>query len=428
MGNTTTKQKDAEKGLAPLLDKIATQYIITQNFKDLANLENKAYCDKLIILTSKIFNKFLDKQDINYLEQRMRRGILVDKMKSGTLMYLERDNLGNLDVKNGIRKKRMCIGIAQFYVKVGHVFAAILKTLNPEYIFKDSYGQVRRVSLLDKKNIPRQFHNPELDTNFRISLTKNLDNNLCTRRIKALTPKKSRTKQGKYNIRVCKVNRPPPATSGIPGAFSNSRKFTSEVGIPELRFLYLDHYDYGTGQFTGMTEKSKKEYLKDVEAFYKTFTGKSKMPADITEFAQIPLGDFHNQPLCQEPNGLLRQSFSYDGTNNIYTPYAKHLSNMMNNAINNQNKLIAILNKLFVKEVNRAAKREEYTINPSLTNKKLQNIVVETRKLIIDLYTQCEKDFRAGIKLFEAVIEKKEQVRNENRRKHLQEEFNQLLD
>jgi hypothetical protein len=100
----------------------------------------------------------------------------------------------------------------------------------------------------------------------------------------------------------------------------------------------------------------------------------------------------------------------------------------MNNAINNQNKLIAILNKLFVKEVNRAAKREEYTINPSLTNKKLQNIVVETRKLIIDLYTQCEKDFRAGIKLFEAVIEKKEQVRNENRRKHLQEEFNQLLD
>ena len=36
MGNTTTKQKDTEKGLAPLLDKIATQYIITQNFKELS--------------------------------------------------------------------------------------------------------------------------------------------------------------------------------------------------------------------------------------------------------------------------------------------------------------------------------------------------------------------------------------------------------
>ena len=65
---------------------------------------------------------------------------------------------------------------------------------------------------------------------------------------------------------------------------------------------------------------------------------------------------------------------------------------------------------------------------PSLTRKSLQSIVIETRKLIIQLYVQCEKDFRAGIKLFEALIEKKEQMRNENRRKYLEKEFNQLLE
>ena len=83
--------------------------------------------------------------------------------------------------------------------------------------------------------------------------------------------------------------------------------------------------------------------------------------------------------------------------------------------------------KVFTKEVNQVTKREQWTLQPSLTYKKLDAIIKETRKLIIELYTQCEKDFRQGIKLFETVVEKKEQIRNENRREHLEEEFNKLL-
>ena len=426
MGLGQSKKKpDAEHRLGPLLDKIATKYIITQNFTDLANLEKRDYCDKLIILTSNIFNKFLDKQDVKYLEQRLERGVPVDKMKKDTLIYLEKNDINKLDVHNSIRKKRMCIGIAQFYVKIGHIFAAILKTLNPEYVFKDHNNEFQRISILEKNKIPYQFYNPKFDKEVSISLTKNINNNLCSRRIKALTPKLNRN--GKYNLRVCKINRAGVVTRGIPGTMGPSRKFNTEIGIPELRFLYLDHYNYGTGQFTNMTEKSKKEYQQDVSAFYKVFTGQSRVPSDITEFSQIPLGDFHNQSLCQEPNGLLQQKFSYDETSSVYVPYAKHLSNMMNNAISNQNKLIDILNKLFVKEINNVTHREEYTVNPSLTSNKLQKIIVETRKLILELYIQCEKDFRQGIKLFEMIIEKKEQMRNENRRQHLVGEFNELL-
>ena len=73
MGNTQTKTK-TPANLGPLLDQIATKYIITQNYKDLANLEDPAYCNKLIILTSNIFNKFLDKQNVKYLEQRIATG------------------------------------------------------------------------------------------------------------------------------------------------------------------------------------------------------------------------------------------------------------------------------------------------------------------------------------------------------------------
>ena len=100
---------------------------------------------------------------------------------------------------------------------------------------------------------------------------------------------------------------------------------------------------------------------------------------------------------------------------------------MLNNAKENQNKLVSILGKIFVKNINKATRREEFSLNPSLTRKSLDNIVIETRKLIIHLYLECEKDFRKGIKLFERLVEKKEQMRNENRRAHLEKEFDNLL-
>ena len=333
----------------------------------------------------------------------MERGILIDKMKQDKLIYFDKSNLKYLDVKNSFKKKRMCIGIAQFYVKVGHIFAAILKTINPEYIYIDEYGRRRRVSILDKGKIPKRrgagYYGEEEEST---QLTKSFNNNICARRIKALTPKFNR-KAGKYNIRVCKINKPWSRTPNIPGTSGATRKFQSEVGIPELRYLYLDTYDYGTGQFTKMSDASKKEYKKDVATFYKVFTGNSTVPNDIDEFSKIPLSDFHNRAGCQA-GGVLSKPFSYDAANNIYVSYANHLKKMLNNAKENQNKLVSILGKIFVKKVNKATRREEFSLNPSLTRKSLDNIVIETRKLIMNLYLDCEKDFRKGIKLFEGLV------------------------
>ena len=37
----------------------------------------------------------------------MERGVLIDKMKRDKLIYFDKSNLKNLDVKNYLRKKRM---------------------------------------------------------------------------------------------------------------------------------------------------------------------------------------------------------------------------------------------------------------------------------------------------------------------------------
>ena len=138
------------------------------------------------------------------------------------------------------------------------------------------------------------------------------------------------------------------------------------------------------------------------------------------------MADFHNRAGCQA-GGVLSKSFSYDAGSNIYVAYADHLKKMLNNAKENQNKLVTILGKIFIKKINKVTRREEYSLHPSLTRKSLDKIVIETRKLIMNLYLDCEKDFRKGIKLFEGLVEKKEQMRNEKRRVHLEKEFNNLL-
>ena len=46
---------------------------------------------------------------------------------------------------------------------------------------------------------------------------------------------------------------------------------------------------------------------------------------------------------------------------------------------------------------------------------KLNEIIEKTRNIIIDLYINCEKDFKEGMKLFEAVVQNKI-LENRNRK------------
>ena len=64
-----TKLDPAKFKLPNVLDDIATKYILTQNFKDLTNLDKEEYCNKLIIMTSNIIKKYFNEKEIQYLEQ-----------------------------------------------------------------------------------------------------------------------------------------------------------------------------------------------------------------------------------------------------------------------------------------------------------------------------------------------------------------------
>ncbi len=79
MGNLNSKDSEfKKKSLPQVIDYIASNYILTQNFQDLKNLSDQQYCDKLVILTSKVIAKKLNNQEIKYLAQRLKEGIEIN--------------------------------------------------------------------------------------------------------------------------------------------------------------------------------------------------------------------------------------------------------------------------------------------------------------------------------------------------------------
>ena len=138
-----------------IIDYIATYYILTADFVSLTRLNNnKDYCDNLVVLTSDIINRYFTDLEITYLAQRTQNGVIVNETQKDKIMFFNKDKLSKLDINNAVKKKRICQSIAKFYIQIAHVFATIVRTINPVYVYKDNLGNIVRANLYEKHNIP----------------------------------------------------------------------------------------------------------------------------------------------------------------------------------------------------------------------------------------------------------------------------------
>ena len=522
MGNNLTKQNDSKKTLLSEINFIATNYILTQNFTDMENLADAKYCDKLVVLTSKIIANKLSNLEIKFLAQKMRYGKEINMPEKDTVILIDKSNLDDLDVTNKVQKRRMCIGIAKFYVQVAHLFAAIVKTINPVYTYNVKSGDVNTketVSLRQKADIPKGSELRDIKPN-----------NICDNRINALFSNSTNEQLEDESRDTVSLN---PKICGINDGVS----LTKEPGIPELEVLYLDKYDYDRGGiegpitttkssdipdssmpsadnataviassapaaaptsadvpassapaapapdapapdapvpaapapdapapdapapdapapadadkgylktaenmynnltskikntyediipakgggkvkkngFTGMSERAQSVYDNDLKTFYEEFTGNKEIPIgpdgkpSIKKFSDIQLRDYNSSSDCQS-NGKYKQKYTLDKKNPSFKNYAKYIRTMMKNANDTRNELLEILSKLFARTKNDKTGKTEVVIHPELTENSLKILIDKTRTIIVKLYITCEKDFKEGIKLLNAIIDKK---------------------
>ena len=80
---------------------------------------------------------------------------------------------------------------------------------------------------------------------------------------------------------------------------------------------------------------------------------------------------------------------------------------MIQTAAKNQSKLLDVINELFTYVIDPYNGKQKIRVNPKLTEESLQKSVEKTRKLIIQLYVDCELSYVKGIKLYEAIVEAK---------------------
>ena len=122
MGNsnssTTDKSKNKFDNFYEIIDYIATYYILTMDFKNLSKLSEKAYCDKLVVLTSDIVERYFNDMEITFLSQRIKNGVQVNNLKKENVTFMYKDNLENLDISNdeqkSIKKKEFVLELRNF--------------------------------------------------------------------------------------------------------------------------------------------------------------------------------------------------------------------------------------------------------------------------------------------------------------------------
>ena len=187
-----------------------------------------------------------------------------------------------------------------------------------------------------------------------------------------------------------------------------TKNLTDEPGITELMTLYLDdNYDYSNGTFTGMSDETKKQFQKDLKTFYTTFTGNDIMPPEITKFSDIKLKDYGKHKYCQGNAPLFKNKYTINKKSDLFVEYAKNTQLMIQTAAKNQSKLLDVINELFTYVIDPYTKKQKIRVNPKLTEETLQKSVEKTRKLIIELYVDCELSYVKGMKLYEAIVESK---------------------
>jgi hypothetical protein len=379
-------------------------------------LTNSKYCDDLVIITSKLLKKSYSPQEIHYAYQK-----IFDKSIGVGV---------GVDVGVGDeQKKKMCIDIAKYYVKIAHLFAAIITTLNPVFSWRSSASSSRallRPHVVDEKQdikltttLEDKHYISEMAQDIKVE---NL--NFCNSRISDLMDMEEITNlidgkniipDGAEGVSTIKIKTNLCSTNLNNNTEGYSRKKTvyDLPGFAELSRLYYDRYNASKGRFDRMSASSEGEKKRNIALLYTLFTGDKNPPKDIKSFKDIPLHSFSDDIECENMDSIFNKTYMGTTKDKLFVDYVDMVKKMIYNSNMIRNSLLEIIDKIFilnnesfdVRDATNEETKEKYIIDPSLTYDELDRTITEARKIILKLYISCERDFLSTLKIFQAIIE-----------------------
>lgn len=422
------------------LNEVATDYILGQNFQDMIRLTNSKYCNDLVIITSKILKKSFFSNQIQ---------VIYSKILECDAEYTPR-------VSGSTQKeqtKMMCIEIAKYYVKIAHLFSAIITTLNPVFSWRSSASSSRAIlsphvpdgntrvqgmegmegmedvsNSISKATLENKHYMSQIAKDVKVE---NL--NFCNSRISDLmdmddltdllndesinnglqTPSEIKIKTNLCSSNLNNISKVDIDMGDNTRSIHKVKTVYDLPGFAELSRLYKDKYNVSKGRFDKMSAKSREEKKRNIDLLYTLFTGNPNPPKDIKSFRDIPLHSFSDTEDCSTPESMLNKTYIGNTKDKLFVDYVEQIKRMIYDSNIIRNSLLEIIDSIFI--INPSKQRDEiedesgakmkYIINPELTYEELNNLIDETRKIILKLYVNCEKNFIYTLKILQAIIE-----------------------
>ena len=378
------------------LDKIASDYIHTLSLEDLKNLAegNTQYCKDLIIVSAKLLNEKYNNIEIKGIFDT-KYDISKQKVeKDGDDKFFYSYKKNTIDFEQEERKN-LCIKIGKYYVRVAHIFSAIVKALHPmhktntgeleNYITrrnrKDTTTDIYYKGICEKRmtdlylpidGIENQSELDETSNNIKIKKEK-----LCS-------------KQNNFNIYGKSE------LSKLKYLYESDKDFKESTldKLDELHKNYLDTSNYKNEE----KNNSVTEFLSTTENEYNSQTGNNDLIFNFSEMDTEKEINPKNR-LCQKLENI-DDVIQIKIDNKFYIEYKEHIQVMLEHMKLHKERLIKILNtELFEK------KNDTFLIKQDLTISKLNSLTEYVRKVIVNMYLVCEEDYLIGLKLLERIIE-----------------------
>lgn len=413
---TESDPSKATQSFPRIMETIAEKYILTQNFEDMTKLNDPRYCNELVVLTSKLLNENLNTHEIEYMVQKTKAGMDVYEKTKEILTFLPKEQFSGINNQiSPLQKKRMCVGIARFFIRIAQIYSAIFMTINPVYVYTDAYGNKNKISLKDKKSLPSNV------TTEKIYL------NLCNERLDYLT-KHSSIPDSDQSTESMFV-KPDFCSYGLTKE-GVAQKLTEQIGLKELDKLYYDVYDYDAGKFNKMSSTMKEQYTKDLLALYSVFADSNvkELPVEIKSFSDIKLRLYKNKQSCKTPQNPFNIKHYGTMKDTLFREYATHVKTMKQNIQNRQQKMLDVIKKLFISVVDQTTGKTSFSLHPELNVDKLQEINKEVILLLVEQYVSCERDYIKGLEIYESIVESKLKTLTESQIKILEQQMRDTVD
>lgn len=457
VGATIKETKDINEFIQHL-DAIATQYIQSQNFKDMVELQDAKKNGQILLLTKEIIEKELEHHKIDFSNSVETNMVKEIKHVTQDLHVVTKDQLHNLQLDKDQRVK-MAQALAMKYIKIASIFSAIYVVVNPEYenqLCSESESGPKVCKPMSESMKKKKEHIKQLQQiNPGVKI-----NSFCAKRLNMLLSGESidPSQNGDFTVKpgFCKY--------GLGLGKDNAKTVLSlddEPGIIEIDNLYNDVYDFTTRSFNKKSKKMQKQYQEDLAAFYTAMKGisledknkqiraKNKKLGPEQQIPEIKLNSFRdiklepytetNSDRCFDTSvdispdsdiidiNAIKQSdmgaykSTYKGKTKPFSDYASHIRQMQESAEKRYTVLFNVINTIFVN------KNGETTINTMLSNEDIDEYMKTTRDNIRDIYIHCEEDFKKGVKLFENILAEKMQMRERSIQEAISQSFNQTV-